>query len=88
MNELVDTEPRILLQTLLDWEEDYVHPPHVCHQNYFEQAEEVVGQMGGGSNSVLWENPTTYDMMRELGNILKVCFVKRHSTPPKNILCC
>ena len=76
LHQLLDTEPRLLLQTLLDWEEDYVHPPHVCHQkaeNYLDQAEEEMG----GSNSVLWENPATYDMMRELGNILKVTL-----TPP------
>ena len=89
LNELMDTEPRLLLQTLLDWEDDYVPPPHVCHQkaeNYFDRAaeEEVVNQMGG-SNSVGWENPATFNIMRELGNILKVEIFtptqKYHSLP-------
>ena len=76
-NELMDIEPRLLLQTLLDWEDDYVPPPHVCHQkaeNHFDPAaaeeEEEVATQTGGSNS--WENPTRFDIMRELGNILKV----------------
>ena len=71
--EVMDSEPRLLLQTLLDWEDDYVPPPHVCHQSiekYFDPGEEVVNQLTGASNGVLWENPS--DMMRELGNILKV----------------
>ena len=78
-NELLDIEPRLLLQTLLDWEDDYVPPPHVCHQkpeNCFNPAaaeeEEVVAQTGRSNSSVLWENPTRFDIMRELGNILKV----------------
>ena len=78
-NELLDIEPRLLLQTLLDWEDDYVPPPHICHQkaeNCFNPAgaeeEEVVAQTGRSNSSVLWENPTRFDIMRELGNILKV----------------
>ena len=78
-NEVMDIEPRLLLQTLLDWEDDYVPPPHVCHQkaeNCFNPEaaveEEVVAQTGRSNSSVLWENPTRFDIMRELGNILKV----------------
>ena len=74
-NKLMDTEPRLLLHTLLDWEDDYVPPPHVCHQwieTYLDPGEEVVNQMMGASNCILWENPSAYDIMRELGNILKV----------------
>ena len=64
-NESMDIEPRLLLQTLLDWEDDYVPPaPHVFrHQN----AENCFER---GSKSVL--NSTRFDVMRELGNILKV----------------
>ena len=85
-NQLLDTEPRLLLQTLLDWEDDYVPPPHVCHQSietYLDPGEEVVNQMMGASNGVLWENPSAYDIMRELGNILKVAaFINKHQPPP------
>ena len=63
-NESMDIEPRLLLQTLLDWEDDYIPPPNVFrHQN-------TENCFKGGSNSVL--NPTRFDVMRELGNILKV----------------
>ena len=49
-NELMDIEPRLLLQTLLDWEDDYAPPPHLFHHQRAEksltQAEEA------GSKSV------------------------------------
>ena len=82
-NEEKDSEPHILLQTLLDWEEDYAPPTHVCHQateNYINPAKEIVNQE---SNSAPRENQSVYDIMRELGNILKVVSLKIYN--PLNV---
>ena len=45
-NEPMDIEPRLLLQTLLDWEDDYVPPPHVLRHQDAERKFYLIPSLG------------------------------------------
>ena len=77
-----EPEPKLLLQTLLDWEQDYVPPPRICNQKAAKNFEYVglvhICPQKTDTDFELTENSTErskssdHDMMRGLGNILKV----------------
>ena len=77
-----EPEPKLMLQTLLDWEQDYVPPPRICNQKPTKNFEYVgpvhICPQKTDTDSELAENSTERskssdrDMMRGLGNILKV----------------
>ena len=80
-----EPEPKLLLQTLLDWEQDYVPPPRICNQKPAKNFESVgpvhICPQKTDTDLKLTENSTERskssdrDMMRGLGNILKVATI-------------
>ena len=77
-----EPEPKLLLQTLLDWEQDYAPPPHICNQKPPKSFESVgpvhICPQKTDTDLELTENnmerskSSDRDMMRGLSNILKV----------------
>ena len=77
-----EPEPKLMLQTLLDWEQDYAPPPHICNQKPPKSFESVgpvhICPQKTDTDLELTENnmerskSSDRDMMRGLSNILKV----------------